>query len=126
MARLEYIHLANCIDAYERFVELIDKLKTTAEENSGFWHNRNTLLDGAQRINLVYDDQGLAAFYMGKFIDRGGYMIEFMEVFRQGQGTGRKIVEYIRDEYTRQLWVERPLYTALGFWDKMGVRPIED
>jgi GNAT superfamily N-acetyltransferase len=104
---------------YELFMQLMDMLKATAPARS-FWHNRSILLRFAQNMSILItpDTKEIVAFCV---VTLEG-VIDFFQVFVEGKGIGRALVEHLKTVYHDALCVTDTLPESVLFWQRVGVR----
>jgi hypothetical protein len=109
---------------YTLFEMLMKKLRDTATENRGFWFNRHIILREARDLTIVVNDKNeLVAFYIFKDNESDNETeICFFQVFIEGKGIGRRIIE--RESLLRggRLCVLDAVQETRGFWKKMGIK----
>jgi len=110
--------------AYTLFETLMKKLQVTATENRGFWFNRHVILREARNLTIVVNNKNeLVAFYILKDDDDNNKTeIRFFQVFIEGKGIGRRIIERETFEHGKQLYVSEAVEETRGFWQKMGIK----
>lgn len=107
--------------AYDFFEKLIAKLKQVASGHGvGFWYNRNIILRLADKLVILVEDneaEDIVAFYV---LQNNGEIV-FFQVFDEGKGIGRWLIERERDNSTVELFVRDITPGSILFWQRMGV-----
>lgn len=107
---------------YTLFIQLMKKLEAESmEKKMTFWFNRQAILRHAKDLVIVvdYPTQDIVAFHV--ISPRTGE-IKFFQVFQEGKGIGRMLIERALATHGTLLHVVESLPEAVGFWERMGIR----
>jgi len=118
----------DCVDAFEIgtnypyliFQKLMTRLETEKEKKISFWHNRVHLLGLVSDTTVLVEDNDEKTIVAFHVIKEGGE-ISFFQVFDEGKGIGRWLIEKCPYEI-EDLHVDEALRETAGFWKHLGIK----
>lgn len=106
---------------YDLFQRLMLMLKEEYEKTKiGFWCNRHLLLKQVSDMSILLteDRTNIVAF---QILNSDG-TIDFFQVFDQGKGIGRMLIEHDKMYHDDELVVYDALPESVLFWQRVGIR----